>query len=138
MTSEEMGDGMCKMATNANPAYFNIVFDVSRYIHNVTLVGNPASDYGESKNWFVTVGSQTGALIYQNTEYGKFVNHDFDRKGKEIKVGAYGKSVGVYRPSGGYFSFRWIAVFSTASDCSGAFDWSGSRANWRIPITTTS
>ena len=63
MTNEAMGDGMCKMPRKGTPAYFNIVFDVSRYIHNVTLVGNPSSDYRESKNWFVTVGSQTGALV---------------------------------------------------------------------------
>jgi hypothetical protein len=46
-------------------------------------------------------------------------------------------SVGVYRYDNNRMSFRWIAVFTTASNCSGAFDWSGSRASWRIPLATT-
>ncbi len=43
--------------------------------------------------------------------------------------------MGVYRNDGEILSFRWIAVFSTASNCSGPFDWSGSRLDWRIPLT---
>jgi hypothetical protein len=103
-------------------------------VHVVTLVGESYQDFKQSRDWFVTVGSETGALIKDNTEYGKYVNYDFDRYGKEIKVGAYGKSVGVYRSNGGDFSFRWIAVFTTASNCSGPFDWSGSRLDWRITL----
>ena len=48
-----------------------------------------------------------------------------------------GKSLGIYRNDGGNLAFRWIAVFTTASDCSGPFDWSSSRSNWRIPITSS-
>ena len=29
----------CKMPVSGNPAYYNIVFGVSRYIHTVTVVG---------------------------------------------------------------------------------------------------
>ena len=43
----------------------------------------------------------------------------------------------LYRYDGFRFTIRWFAVFSTATDCSGAFDWSGSRASWRIPITAS-
>jgi len=80
-----------------NPAYYNIVFDVERYVHSVTLVGNPDQDFAESKNWFVNVGTETGSSIILNLEYGRYINLDFDRHGKEIRVGAYGKSVGVNR-----------------------------------------
>jgi hypothetical protein len=33
--------------------------------------------------------------------------------------------------------FKWFAVFTTASDCSGPFDWSSSRTDWRILITSS-
>ena len=52
-----------------------------------------------------------------------------DKYGKEIKVGAYGSSVGIYRNDGLEFQLRWIGIFSTATDCSGSFDWSGSITN---------
>ena len=57
--------------------------------------------------------------------------------GNEIKIGAMGQSLGIYRSDGVYFSFRWIAVFTTASNCSGPFDWSSSRTDWRIAITSS-
>ncbi len=57
--------------------------------------------------------------------------------GKEIKIGAMGQSLGVYRNDGTKLAFRWIAVFTTASDCSSPFDWSSSRTDWRIPITSS-
>jgi hypothetical protein len=44
-----------------NPAYYNIVFDVSRYIHAVTIVGTAYLDFARSKNWYVTVGDLTQA-----------------------------------------------------------------------------
>ena len=106
-------------------SFFNIVFDVKRYVHTVTVVGNSYEDFSYSKEWFVTVGSATS--ITDNSAYGFFVNSDFDRYGKEIFVNAYGKSVGIYRQDGNYLSFRWIAVFTTKNDCSGPFDWSESR-----------
>ncbi len=108
-----------------------------RFVHAVTLIGNPNADFIESRNWFVTLGSSTGASITSNTEYGKYVNLNFDRVGKEIKIGAMGQSLGIYRNDGARLSFRWIAVFSTASNCSGPFDWSSSRTDWRIPITSS-
>jgi hypothetical protein len=49
--------------------YFNIVFDVQRYVHAVTIVGDGNSTHPEfgqvyaffwSENWVVTVGHQTG------------------------------------------------------------------------------
>jgi hypothetical protein len=51
------------MPVSGNPAYYNIVFDVERYVHAVTLVGNYYEDFTDSRNWFINVGSQTGALI---------------------------------------------------------------------------
>ena len=70
MTSEALLSGMCKYPVGGTPAYFNFVFDVPRFVHAVTLIGNPLSDFNESRNWFVTLGSSTGALITQNTVYG--------------------------------------------------------------------
>ncbi len=49
------------MPVGGNPAYYNIVFDVERYVHTVTLVGNSDSDFNESRNWFIKVGPETGA-----------------------------------------------------------------------------
>jgi hypothetical protein len=47
--------------------------------------------------------------------------------GKEIKIGKLARSVAVYREDGNaYFTVHWIGVFSTKSDCSASFDWSGS------------
>ena len=66
-------------------------------MHAVTVVGNSSEDFVESTNWIVTVGTGDGALITGNNEYDRYINIDFDRHGKEIKVGAYGQSVGVYR-----------------------------------------
>jgi hypothetical protein len=78
------------MPVDGFPAYYNIVFDVERYVHTVTVVGNMFEDFLRARNWFVTVGSATGASITGNTEYGRYINFDFDRHGKEIRVGAYG------------------------------------------------
>ncbi len=104
-------------------SFFNIVFDVERYVHAVTVVGNSYEDFSSSENWIVTVGLATGDSITGNTLYGSFENRDFDRYGKEIRVGAYGKSVGIYRQDGNYLSFKWIAVFTTKTNCNGPFDW---------------
>jgi hypothetical protein len=57
MTSEKLHDFMCKMPVNGTTAYFNIVFNVPRYVHAVTLIGNPYSDFNEARNWFITLGS---------------------------------------------------------------------------------
>jgi hypothetical protein len=127
------------MPALGNPAYYNIVFDQTRFVHAVILIGNIDLDYRESKNWFVSVGSNTGSLVTQNTVVGQYVNENYDKNGKEIKIGAYGSSVGVYRTDGiGIaLSFRWLAVFTTKTDCSGSFDWSSSRANWCIALTSS-
>ena len=137
MTSEALLSAMCKYPAEGTPAYFNFVFDVPRFVHAVTLIGNPLSDFRETKEWFVTLGSLTGASITSNTVFGRYVNANFDRVGREIKIGAMGQSLGIYRNDGVYLSFRWIAVFTTASNCSGPFDWSSSRTDWRIPITSS-
>jgi hypothetical protein len=65
------------------------------------------------------------------------LNANYDKNGKEIKIGAYGSSVGVYRNDGIALSFRWLAVFSTKTDCSGSFDWSSSRTDWYIALTSS-
>jgi hypothetical protein len=52
--------------SGGNPAYYNIVFDVSRYVHVVTIVGNKHNNFTQSKNWFVTVGDKIGPEIVQN------------------------------------------------------------------------
>jgi hypothetical protein len=51
------------MPVVGTPAYYNIVFNVTRFVHAVTLIGDYTSDFSRAKNWFVTLGSQTGALI---------------------------------------------------------------------------
>ncbi len=45
--------------------------------------------------------------------------------------------MGIYNILGAALSFRWIAIFSTASDCSGPIDWTGTRTDWRIIISPT-
>jgi enolase len=100
-----------------------MVFDVDRYVHTVTLVGNNYDNYIESQNWVVIVGTISGATF----DYTEYISEaEVDKYGKEIKVGAYGRSVGVASYNQ-ILSFRWIAVFTTKTDCSGPFDWSGSR-----------
>jgi hypothetical protein len=62
-----------------------------------------------------------------------------DSIGKEIQVKALGKSVGVFRTDNVKFSLRWIAIFTTASDCSKPFDWLGGiSSTWRVPIRQVS
>jgi hypothetical protein len=34
------------MPVSGNPAYYNIVFDVERYIHTITVVGAAKLDFG--------------------------------------------------------------------------------------------
>ncbi len=70
MKNEAILSYMCKMHVAGTPAYYNIVFDVPRFVHAVTLVGNSYDDFSESQNWFVTLGSNTGPSIPQNTVYG--------------------------------------------------------------------
>lgn len=60
----------------------------------------------------------------------------FENYGKELIVGTYGKFVGLYRNEAyAQFSIRWLAVFSTLTDCSGAFDWSQTTPSWPAVIT---
>jgi hypothetical protein len=45
MGTEALWSDMCKYPVGGTPAYFNFVFDVPRYVHAVTLIGNPLSDF---------------------------------------------------------------------------------------------
>ncbi len=49
-------------------SFFNILFDVERYVHTVTVVGNSYEDFSSSEEWIVTVGSATS--ITDNIAYG--------------------------------------------------------------------
>ena len=49
--------------------------------------------------------------------------------GKEIVVKKAGTVVGIYRTTG-ILEFKWVGVFTTATDCSALFDWTGSRSDW--------
>ena len=40
MTSEVINSSSCKITVEGTPAYYNIVFNVPRFVHSVTLVGN--------------------------------------------------------------------------------------------------
>lgn len=59
---------------------------------------------------------------------------EIDKYGKEIKVNAYGKSVAVYRSDNTKLSFRWIAVFTTKTNCTGSFSWTGTSNNLSITL----
>jgi hypothetical protein len=61
MTSEAINSSKCKMPVGGTPAYYNIVFNVTRFVHAVTLVGDFTSDFAKSREWFVTLGSETGS-----------------------------------------------------------------------------
>ena len=68
---------------------------------------------------------------------GEFLNDNFDRAGKEIKVGKLAQVVGLVRDDGVNFALTGIFIFSTATDCTGAFDWATAStftAPVRIPI----
>jgi hypothetical protein len=80
----------CNLVFDGTPPYYNIVFDVARYVHAVTLIGHAYGDFFESINWVVTLGNATGASITQNTIVGQYQNWNFDRFGKEMIIGAYG------------------------------------------------
>lgn len=87
----------------------------------------------------MTVGNQTGSSITSNPVKGQaYSNYTYDY---EIQVGVKARSVGVYALNdewgGKSLMFKWFAVFTTASDCSGSFDWSNSRTDWRILITSS-
>jgi hypothetical protein len=56
---ENLMTDVCKMVVTGALPYFNIVFDVQRYIHAVTIVGNVYSDWVESKNWKLSIGNLT-------------------------------------------------------------------------------
>ena len=49
--------------------------------------------------------------------------------GKEMVVKLAGTVVGIYRTTG-VLEFKWVGVFTTTTDCSALFDWSGSRNDW--------
>ena len=70
MTSEVINSLLCKMPVEGTPAYYNIVFNVQRFVHAVTIIGDGDSNFYFSENWFVTLGSQTGSLITQNAVVG--------------------------------------------------------------------
>ena len=57
---ENLKTYVCKMVVTGALPYFNIVFDVQRYIHAVTIVGDVDSDWVKSKNWKLTIGNLTG------------------------------------------------------------------------------
>ena len=84
----------------------------------------------------MSVGNNTGSSVTLNTIFGEYLTANYDKYGKEIKIGAYGNSVGVYRTDGLRLSFRWLAVFTTKTNCSGSFDWSSSRTDWCVPLAS--
>ncbi len=45
LTSEMINSSMCKMPVVGTFAYYNIVFNVTRFVHAVTLIGDYDSDF---------------------------------------------------------------------------------------------
>ena len=58
-----MEDGSCSFILDGATPYYNIVFDVPRFVHVVTIVGHGAYDFVESMNWVLTLGNATGVSI---------------------------------------------------------------------------
>ena len=88
----------------------------------------------------MTVGNSTDVYVETNQEFGRYGVDDFDRAGKEIKVAAYATSVGLYRSNwltSTAFSMRWLGIFTTATDCTGAFVWTLPTSPLYLAIGTT-
>lgn len=118
------GSDNCKMSLSATSlAYYEMRFPVQRFIHCITLIGSHHSSNGfhHSRNFAIRVGDLTapGTISFSNNPLIYTSNDQmYDERGKEVTIGVFGRSVAVYafnKP----LAFRWIAVFSTATDCSG-------------------
>jgi hypothetical protein len=70
-----------------------------------------------SRDWVMTLGSNTGAGVKTNPEVARYSAYA-ERTGKEVRVAKSGLVLGIYRTSMERFTFRWIGVFSTEVDCS--------------------
>jgi len=92
----------------------------------------PANNsWAVSTNWFVTVGTGTGADVINNKRVAAYTNQAFLKHGKEVLIMESGSVIAVIRTDGQPLGLRWIGVISTADDCSsGSFDWSGSKQDW--------
>jgi hypothetical protein len=89
-------------------------------VHAILLIGSDQNYYLDTQNWklFVLVNN-----VY--TKYGEWVNTD-DNYGKEIPVGLTTTSFRIERNDGVGLRLFMVGIFSTLTDCSGAFDWSAS------------
>ena len=106
-------------------------FENPRFIQTVTLIGNAESEFANSKDWFLSVGDATGPDVIFNQRVGEYTTDD-DKFGKEFIVRIMAKSVAVFKNPelNEKLQFRGILVTSTDSDCTGNFDWSGSKSDW--------
>jgi hypothetical protein len=59
--------------------------------------------------------------------------------GKEVKIGAMGKTLGIYRKEPDYalLLFKYVLIFTTDTDCTGPFIWTLYPIEGRYPITTS-
>jgi hypothetical protein len=55
---------------------------------------------------------------------------NYDKFGKNVIVMDYGSVVAVIRTDGVQLALHYVGIFSTATDCTDAFDWSGSNLEW--------
>jgi hypothetical protein len=101
----------------------------------ITLIGTDTNSYAYSINWKLLV-----LVNGSYTVYGQFTSA-IDKLGKEIPVGLFTTSFRIERSDGLPLGFFWVGIFSTLSECSGTFDWSGSWQTWpvllNVPLTTT-
>lgn len=108
-----------------------------RFVHAVTVLGNPENNWADSVNWTMTLGDRTGSKALSNPEKGRFINYNWERVGKEMKVGAMGKVLAFYRKDyAADLTFISISIFSTDSDCTAPFVWSN-QSTVQIDIGTT-
>lgn len=78
--------------------------------------------------------------VFQNPRVEAYINYNYDRGGKEMIIAGFGSVLGIIRTDGNPLAFRWIGVYSTATDCTGELTWAGTPVSMLITArpTTTS
>jgi hypothetical protein len=81
----------------------------------------------------VTLGNNTD--VTQNPRVDAYKTY-YDLGGKEMIIAGFGSVLGIVRTDGP-LAFRWIGVYSTATDCTGELTWVGDPVGMLITATTT-
>lgn len=109
-----MNDSLAKQPKNINSRYKYDLYSCV-HVYATILIGDPSFDFRSTKDWYITSGISSFALI--NPSYPAYKSNA-DRFGLETKIDSLSCSVSFIRKTdNAEFNTIYAAVFATTTDC---------------------